>query len=43
MNAGDAAEQVIRQVDKLIRNGDRSIRDVRASKVSGDVLLMAAK
>ncbi|KAK4274216.1 hypothetical protein QN277_017476 [Acacia crassicarpa] len=32
MNAGDAAEQVIRQVDKLIRNGDRSIRDVRASK-----------
>ncbi|XP_054788592.1 uncharacterized protein LOC129294336 isoform X2 [Prosopis cineraria] len=32
MNAGDAAEQVIRQVDRLIRNGDRSIRDARASK-----------
>lgn len=30
MNAGDAADQVIRQVEKMIKNGDRS----RASKVS---------
>ena len=26
MNAGDAADQVIRQVDKMIKNGDRSTR-----------------
>ncbi|XP_027353626.1 uncharacterized protein LOC113864276 isoform X2 [Abrus precatorius] len=32
MNAGDAADQVIRQVDKMIKNGDRSTRDTRVSK-----------
>ncbi|CAJ1973959.1 unnamed protein product [Sphenostylis stenocarpa] len=32
MNAGEAADQVIRQVDKIIKNGDRSTRDVRVSK-----------
>ncbi|KAF7817075.1 Symplekin isoform A [Senna tora] len=32
MNAGDAADQVIRQVDRLIKNGDRSIRDARIGK-----------
>ncbi|KAJ1391969.1 Symplekin/Pta1, N-terminal, partial [Sesbania bispinosa] len=32
MNAGDAADQVIRQVDKMIKNGDRSTRDARISK-----------
>ncbi|KAL3014059.1 hypothetical protein AAZX31_06G086900 [Glycine max] len=32
MNAGDAADQVIRQVDKMIKNGDRSTRDARVSK-----------
>lgn len=40
MNAGDAADQVIRQVDKMIKNGDHSTRDMRASKVS-DLLLIA--
>ncbi|KAJ8748049.1 hypothetical protein K2173_012872 [Erythroxylum novogranatense] len=29
MNAGDAADQVIRQVDKLIRNNERASRDAR--------------
>ncbi|KAI4316049.1 hypothetical protein L6164_024067 [Bauhinia variegata] len=32
MNAGDAADQVIRQVDKMIKIGDRSVRDTRFSK-----------
>ncbi|CAL0305619.1 unnamed protein product [Lupinus luteus] len=32
MNAGDAADQVIRQVDKMIKNGDRLTRDARVSK-----------
>ncbi|RDX88032.1 Symplekin, partial [Mucuna pruriens] len=32
INAGDAADQVIRQVDKMIKNGDRSTRDARVSK-----------
>ncbi|PWA43619.1 Symplekin [Artemisia annua] len=32
MNAGDAADQVMRQVDKMIRNGERAARDARASK-----------
>ncbi|XP_073225288.1 uncharacterized protein [Cicer arietinum] len=32
MNAGDAADQVIRQVDKMIKNGDRFTRDARVSK-----------
>ncbi|KAG5048627.1 hypothetical protein JHK85_009730 [Glycine max] len=43
MNAGDAADQVIRQVDKMIKNGDRSTRDARddqpstQSPVSGEL------
>lgn len=37
MNAGDAADQVIRQVDKMIKNSDRSTRDARVSKVSSDL------
>nr|KYP56525.1 Symplekin [Cajanus cajan] len=32
INAGDAADQVIRQVDKMIKNGDRSTRDARVSR-----------
>ncbi|OIV96622.1 hypothetical protein TanjilG_28479 [Lupinus angustifolius] len=32
MNAGDAADQVIRQVEKMIKNGDRFTRDARVSK-----------
>ncbi|MED6148195.1 hypothetical protein PIB30_050815 [Stylosanthes scabra] len=32
MNAVDAADQVIRQVDKIIKNGDRSTRDARVIK-----------
>ncbi|KAL2489096.1 Symplekin [Forsythia ovata] len=32
MNAGDAADQVIRQVDKLMRSNERTTRDVRLSK-----------
>lgn len=38
MNAGDAADQVIRQVDKMIKNGDRFTRDARVSKASIDLL-----
>lgn len=41
MNAGDAADQVIRQVDRLTKHGDRFIRDARASKVRGDLLLVS--
>lgn len=33
MNAGDAAEQVIRQTEKLARNAERASRDVRLVKV----------
>lgn len=33
MNAGDAAEQVIRQVEKLARNAERASRDARFLKV----------
>lgn len=33
MNAGDAADQVIRQVDKLVKNTERASRDVRMEKV----------
>ncbi|KAF6157886.1 hypothetical protein GIB67_015202 [Kingdonia uniflora] len=33
MNAGDAADQVIRKVDKLLKNADRASRDVRLNKV----------
>ncbi|KAE9609107.1 putative symplekin [Lupinus albus] len=32
MNAGDAADQVIRQVEKMIKSGDRFTHDTRASK-----------
>ncbi|XP_071714228.1 uncharacterized protein [Rutidosis leptorrhynchoides] len=32
MNAGDAAEQAMRQVDKMIRNNERASRDARVSK-----------
>nr|XP_043635426.1 symplekin isoform X1 [Erigeron canadensis] len=32
MNAGDAADQVLRQVDKMIRNSERAYRDARANK-----------
>lgn len=47
MNAGDAAEQAIRQVDKMIKNKERTSREVRFSRddqptsqlpVSGDQL-----
>ncbi|XP_077220327.1 symplekin isoform X2 [Tasmannia lanceolata] len=32
MNAGDAADQVIRQIDKMLKNTERASRDVRLSK-----------
>ncbi|KAJ7958867.1 Symplekin [Quillaja saponaria] len=32
MNAGDAADQVIRQVEKMIRNSERSSRELRVGK-----------
>ncbi|PON68287.1 Symplekin/Pta [Parasponia andersonii] len=32
MNAGDAADQVIRQVDKMIKNAERALRDARLGK-----------
>ncbi|XP_052203340.1 uncharacterized protein LOC127808772 isoform X2 [Diospyros lotus] len=32
MNAGDAADQVIRQVDKMIKNSERASRDARLSR-----------
>lgn len=34
MNAGDAVDQVLRQVDKLIRNAERASRDARLMKVN---------
>lgn len=34
MNAGDAADQVIRQVDKMIKNNERASRESRFSRVS---------
>lgn len=33
MNAGDAADQVIRQVEKMLRNAERVSRDARLGKV----------
>lgn len=33
MNAGDAADQVIRQVDKMLKNNERASRDSRSGKV----------
>ncbi|KAF4390392.1 hypothetical protein G4B88_024398 [Cannabis sativa] len=47
MNAGDAADQAIRQVDKMVKNAERALRDARLGKddqlsspllVSGDLL-----
>ncbi|VFQ92229.1 unnamed protein product [Cuscuta campestris] len=32
MNAGDAADQVLRQLDKMMRNNDRASREARISK-----------
>lgn len=32
MNAGDAADQVIRQVDKMMKNNERALRDARLTK-----------
>ncbi|KAK3021466.1 hypothetical protein RJ639_047638, partial [Escallonia herrerae] len=32
MNAGDAADQVLRQVDKVLKNNDRASRDNRSNK-----------
>ncbi|KAL5721520.1 hypothetical protein ACHQM5_005157 [Ranunculus cassubicifolius] len=32
MNAGDAADQVIRKVDKLVKSGDRASRDYKFNK-----------
>ncbi|KAL5559889.1 hypothetical protein UlMin_036100 [Ulmus minor] len=32
MNAGDAADQVIRQVDKMMKNTERALRDARLGK-----------
>lgn len=33
MNAGDAADQVIRQVDKMLKYNERASRDARSGKV----------
>lgn len=41
MNAGDAADQVIRQVDKMIKSADRFIRDARVNKASSDLLFFS--
>ncbi|KAM5575185.1 hypothetical protein ABKV19_014231 [Rosa sericea] len=47
MNAGDAGDQVIRQVDKMLKNNERASRDARSGKddqlssqlpVSGDLV-----
>ena len=37
MNAGDAADQVIRQVDKMIKNTERASRDARLVKVISEL------
>lgn len=37
MNAGDAADQVIRQIDKIMRNNERTSRDLQFSKVYWDM------
>lgn len=36
MNAGDAADQVIRQVDKMVKNTERASRDARLGRVMTD-------
>lgn len=33
MNAGEAADQVMRQMDKLMKNNERASRDLRLNKV----------
>lgn len=33
MNAGDAADQVIRQIDKMMKNNERVSRDLQLNKV----------
>lgn len=33
MNAGDAADQVLRQLDKMMRNNERASREARMNKV----------
>lgn len=33
MNAGDAADQVIRQVDKMIKNTERALREARSKVI----------
>lgn len=33
MNAGEAGDQVIRQVDKMLKNNERASRDARLGKV----------
>lgn len=33
MNAGDAADQVIRHMDKIMRNNERASRDMKLAKV----------
>lgn len=38
MNAGDAADQVLRQLDKMIRNNERASRDSRLNKVIHSVI-----
>lgn len=38
MNAGDAADQVLRQLDKMIRNSERASRDFRLNKVIHSVI-----
>jgi hypothetical protein len=42
MNAGDAADQVIRQVDKMIKSADRFTRDARVNKASSDLLFFSS-
>lgn len=39
MNAGDAADQVIRQVDKMIKNNERASRETRVGRVITSCLL----
>lgn len=37
MNAADAADQVLRQVDKMIKNSERAARENRLSRVHKSV------
>lgn len=40
MNAGDAADQVIRQVDKMVKAAERASRDAWLGKVIINRVLM---